>query len=340
MFISSATDGYRQEDSAFLDDSNSYLPKLEANFCRDFSCCGLVLDDLHDLLQHYEDHHVKTEDEASLLAAPSVPALNPHANTARPNRPDLELLKRKAMIEMCGHLNADSALVESGDDAAFDLLSESQSKKRHWRSSMSSPSVSTREFFSSLSYSQTSTPESSMPTTPTLSSAHDFSLDVGLENPMLYGPPSSAEDWLYNQDGRLAIPQIKKVRQTQHQGYTTPEMMSPQVIDSPASNLVVVDKPYKCPVLGCDKAYKNQNGLKYHKAHGNCATTTHHHSYKSESGDITVHMMPQIENKPYRCEMCSKRYKNLNGLKYHKAHSHQQISMAQAQREVATGALW
>jgi transcription factor SFP1 len=22
-------------------------------------------------------------------------------------------------------------------------------------------------------------------------------------------------------------------------------------------------KPFKCPVIGCEKAYKNQNGLKY-----------------------------------------------------------------------------
>ena len=27
-------------------------------------------------------------------------------------------------------------------------------------------------------------------------------------------------------------------------------------------------KPYKCPVIGCEKAYKNQNGLKYHKQVG------------------------------------------------------------------------
>jgi transcription factor SFP1 len=25
------------------------------------------------------------------------------------------------------------------------------------------------------------------------------------------------------------------------------------------------NKPFKCPVIGCEKAYKNQNGLKYHK---------------------------------------------------------------------------
>ncbi|KAK5017682.1 Transcriptional regulator of ribosomal biogenesis proteins, partial [Cryomyces antarcticus] len=24
-------------------------------------------------------------------------------------------------------------------------------------------------------------------------------------------------------------------------------------------------KPFRCPVIGCEKAYKNQNGLKYHK---------------------------------------------------------------------------
>jgi len=37
--------------------SSSYLPKLEANFMRDFSCCGLTLPSLHELLQHYEEQH-------------------------------------------------------------------------------------------------------------------------------------------------------------------------------------------------------------------------------------------------------------------------------------------
>lgn len=37
--------------------SSSYLPKLEANFMRDFSCCGLTLPNLHDLLRHYEEQH-------------------------------------------------------------------------------------------------------------------------------------------------------------------------------------------------------------------------------------------------------------------------------------------
>ncbi len=37
--------------------SSSYLPKLEANFMRDFACCGITLPSLHDLLGHYEEFH-------------------------------------------------------------------------------------------------------------------------------------------------------------------------------------------------------------------------------------------------------------------------------------------
>lgn len=39
-------------------DSSSWLPRLEANFMRDFACCGQTLSTLHDLLQHYEETHV------------------------------------------------------------------------------------------------------------------------------------------------------------------------------------------------------------------------------------------------------------------------------------------
>lgn len=31
--------------------------------------------------------------------------------------------------------------------------------------------------------------------------------------------------------------------------------------------------------------------------------------------------MGMEKEKPYKCDVCGKRYKNLNGLKYHKSHS-------------------
>ncbi|VBB71804.1 Putative protein of unknown function [Podospora comata] len=86
-------------------------------------------------------------------------------------------------------------------------------------------------------------------------------------------------------------------------------------------------KPFKCPVIGCEKAYKNQNGLKYHKTHGHSTQQLH------ENGDGTFSIVnPEThapypgtlgmeKEKPFKCEVCGKRYKNLNGLKYHKQHS-------------------
>jgi transcription factor SFP1 len=86
-------------------------------------------------------------------------------------------------------------------------------------------------------------------------------------------------------------------------------------------------KPFRCPVIGCEKAYKNQNGLKYHKTHGHQTQQLH------ENGDGTFSIVnPETstpypgtlgmeKEKPYKCEVCGKRYKNLNGLKYHKQHS-------------------
>ena len=43
--------------------SSSYQPKLEADFMRDFSCCGLRLATLHDLLEHYEENHSQQLEE-------------------------------------------------------------------------------------------------------------------------------------------------------------------------------------------------------------------------------------------------------------------------------------
>ncbi|KAB8446265.1 hypothetical protein FH972_025245 [Carpinus fangiana] len=87
------------------------------------------------------------------------------------------------------------------------------------------------------------------------------------------------------------------------------------------------DRPFKCPVIGCEKAYKNANGLRYHEKHG------HSTQKLKENGDGTFSIVDPVtsipypgtvgmeKEKPYRCEVCGKRYKNLNGLKYHRNHS-------------------
>ncbi|VUG20115.1 DEBR0S6_08284g1_1 [Brettanomyces bruxellensis] len=112
---------------------------------------------------------------------------------------------------------------------------------------------------------------------------------------------------------------------------TPDEEMEDVCIDDPARRLYVAerdeDRPFKCPVIGCDKNYKNQNGLKYHRLHG------HQNQKLRANPDGTFSVIDPRSNapypagadldkdKPYRCEVCGKRYKNLNGLKYHRGHT-------------------
>jgi hypothetical protein len=42
------------------------IRELEFDFCRDFACCGQILGDLHDLLEHYEECHVRFEEEETV----------------------------------------------------------------------------------------------------------------------------------------------------------------------------------------------------------------------------------------------------------------------------------
>jgi transcription factor SFP1 len=44
--------------------SSSYIPKLEANFMRDFTCCDRTWPTLHDLLQHYEENHTQPNSQS------------------------------------------------------------------------------------------------------------------------------------------------------------------------------------------------------------------------------------------------------------------------------------
>lgn len=125
-------------------------------------------------------------------------------------------------------------------------------------------------------------------------------------------------------------PQPPQQRAQPRQGSPMDEDDNTMYIDDPARHLYMENdehKPFKCPVIGCEKTYKNQNGLKYHRLHGHQGQTL------KENPDGTISIIDPESNtpyldgagmekdKPYRCEVCGKRYKNLNGLKYHRGHT-------------------
>lgn len=77
-----------------------------------------------------------------------------------------------------------------------------------------------------------------------------FSLDGGHNNQQR-ASSSRLGDGQYGEDSELA----RTIRETQRMA----GVPDPQTEGS-------VPKPFHCPVIGCEKAYKNQNGLKYHKS--------------------------------------------------------------------------
>jgi transcription factor SFP1 len=58
------------------------------------------------------------------------------------------------------------------------------------------------------------------------------------------------------------------------------------------------EKKYKCPVIGCEKAYKNQNGLKYHKQVCNNPQTSTY--VDSTDFEIAWSYQPKTQAKPRR----------------------------------------
>ncbi|EIW74703.1 hypothetical protein CONPUDRAFT_159995 [Coniophora puteana RWD-64-598 SS2] len=115
-------------------------------------------------------------------------------------------------------------------------------------------------------------------------------------------------------------------------------------LSRPASSLLL-SKPFKCPKANCNKSYKQANGLKYHMTHGSCnfappkdlehvqallaSKRSQREAAGEDSNQITEGEMREVEReaerrlRPFACGIadCQRRYKNMNGLRYHYQHS-------------------
>ncbi|KAH9961743.1 hypothetical protein BC827DRAFT_1267395 [Russula dissimulans] len=115
-------------------------------------------------------------------------------------------------------------------------------------------------------------------------------------------------------------------------------------LSRPASSLLL-SKPFRCPKPNCSKSYKQANGLKYHMTHGSCNFAPPKdlealQALLAEKGvvvngndrsgvQITEGELREVEReaerrlRPFACGVgdCQRRYKNMNGLRYHYQHS-------------------
>ncbi|KAA1470829.1 hypothetical protein DENSPDRAFT_858584 [Dentipellis sp. KUC8613] len=112
-------------------------------------------------------------------------------------------------------------------------------------------------------------------------------------------------------------------------------------LSRPASSLLL-SKPFRCPKPNCSKSYKQANGLKYHMTHGSCnfappkdlealqALLAEKGAQRGADGGVMSEgEMREVEReaerrlRPFACGVadCQRRYKNMNGLRYHYQHS-------------------
>ncbi|KAM3448047.1 hypothetical protein MY3296_008124 [Beauveria thailandica] len=387
--------------------SSSYLPRLEANFMRDFTCCGKTLPNLHDLLQHYEEAHTQPSPNTARnnafgqfgtqMAMPGSSQMSSSRTTPTPGQGNLQGFgQQHGQLQMgfdnvqMNALNAnmhddmDAVADMEMDDAVGTMELDDSSRMTHTRQMFGQQQrpqldMSNAGFPQALRTSQPTTPAvasfglQNNPTvssvnTPTLTTQQQQQLSQGVAHmggmdemegglpamPMGVNgntisdmdfsngnPEEEDSNFCINDPGKHlfspngAFPpggnrtiqaQLAQLGLTQGQ-FADPETNKMLLQRLQTMMMPEEHKPFKCPVIGCEKAYKNQNGLKYHKAHGHQTQQLH------ENGDGSFSIVnPETsapypgtlgmeKEKPFNCETCGKRYKNLNGLKYHKAHS-------------------
>lgn len=270
--------------------TTSYLPNLEADYCKDYSCCGQLLPTLHDLLRHYEEAHILTSPPHD----PNAHLLNSHRNRNNMNNIH-NVMETVSTNDVFLNNHAHAAQVPQGTlhlpASHFNIQQQTINQG---------------------ALSQTILP----------------SLALGHSEPQaLHTQPQHVNPQLAHHQP----PRSSNLASRGNQDHPMGDDNDSMYIDDPARHLYVMEneeyKPFKCPVIGCEKTYKNQNGLKYHRLHG------HQNQTLKENDDGTFSIIDPESNtpyldgagmekdKPYRCEVCGKRYKNLNGLKYHRGHT-------------------
>ncbi|PVU90433.1 hypothetical protein BB559_004626 [Furculomyces boomerangus] len=124
--------------------------------------------------------------------------------------------------------------------------------------------------------------------------------DIGLEG-IITGDTNELGD---TQEQTILKSPVEKIKKRSKKTFSsTPNLLGLKGISNSRESMNadsgMVERPYLCEVSGCNRSYKNSNGLKYHMMHG--------HNEDTMADSL----------KPYKCLVpnCYRAYKNLNGLK-------------------------
>ncbi|PVF94068.1 hypothetical protein CPB86DRAFT_714023 [Serendipita vermifera] len=278
----------------------------EKEFCSDFTCCGTTLNDLHALVEHFEDCHVRVvpSEFPFPVPGPTAPTTSSVVSIlgAAPAGMDPEEMEMEHDAPSPSSSNSPphTPLAQPGA-SAFDTTSVFLPYRR------TSDLGPTAAYFNGTPMVQRSHSIGTHPNGPGIQPAL---LTRTPDDTPQSSPPATPSSNTKTLNGTRRI-------------ITGP--IVPNAASDPRPPLPG-GKPFRCPTPNCTKSYKQANGLKYHLTHGQCSFLP---------PDPVLENLTDKEAderlRPFVCAVgsgaggkgggCGRRYKNMNGLRYHYQHS-------------------
>lgn len=275
----------------------------ETAFCRDFTCCGVKLNDLHALVEHFEDVHVRVVASQPPFAAPQ---LNTQLQAAGFDLDELDMdLEDRAPSPASPGTPPQTPLAPF--PSAFDTASVFLPFRR-------GPESASASFYglphTALSRNFTNTVASPATEGPCIQPALLRRTPDTTPQP---SPPNSPTK---------ATTSLGKVANQNAQQFQRPIITGPIVPNAATDPRPPLPggKPFRCPHSNCTKSYKQANGLKYHLTHGQCSFLPPDPVLETMTDQEADERM-----RPFVCAVaappagkgggCGRRYKNMNGLR-------------------------
>ncbi|CCO30318.1 hypothetical protein RSOLAG1IB_01193 [Rhizoctonia solani AG-1 IB] len=270
---------------------------IEENFCRDYYCCGQALQDLHELVAHYDAVHAgcsSDESTSSMSSSPrssfSVPG-TPGPDAAPPSIDYMEF-ESKLNAHAAHATNASSPAVSPQRMAPMTQPLSSVARSSTWQSYFPAPEDDEDIFMSDESVMSMrdrnrarSLPDTTKCLSPAVLTTATFpipSLSARHSVPSL----SSNYNMTMPQQPTLSIPVPPNIppapfaarssvvslpsSSDEEEDDLDTSRWSHRSIKAKPSAKPLKEKAYKCPNPECQKSYKNPNGLKYHITKGTC----------------------------------------------------------------------
>lgn len=274
---------------------------IEENFCKDYYCCDQYLQDLHELVAHYDAMHSggsSDESTSSMSSSPrssfSVPGtpgpdavptgVDPvqfesklHAYAAQyatahsspavspqrigPMTQPLSSVARSSTWQSYFPAQDDDEDIFMSDESVMSMRDRNRARSLPDTTKCLSPSVLTATTMSIH-------PLASRHSVPSLSANYNMAMpqQPTLSIPV---PPNIPPAPFTARSSVVSLPPSSDEEGGEEDSETS-SLWSHRSIKAKPSAKPLKEKAYKCPNPECQKSYKNPNGLKYHITKGTC----------------------------------------------------------------------